>query len=131
MDEEKLKEYPTYNALEREALVWGVPVYWFAVIFFLITIGSFLLVLLFSWKVGLVWSVLLAVVFLVVRVMCELDSKAMKRYEKFMKRIWLNITHGRNLFLTPYNANWKKVLRTRQALSFVYSKRHNSTKDGD
>ncbi|HHU1575860.1 TPA: VirB3 family type IV secretion system protein [Escherichia coli] len=131
MDEENFKEYPTYNALEREALVWGVPVYWFAVIFFLITIGSFVLWLIFSWKVALAWSVILAVVFIVVRIMCELDSKAMKRYEKFIKRIWLNITHGRNLFLTPYNANWKKVLLTRQAIAFVFDKRHKTNKDGD
>lgn len=123
MEEEKLKEYLTYNALEREALVWGVPVYWFAVIFFLITIGTFLLVLIFGWKVGVVWAVFLAIVFIVVRILCELDSKAMKRYEKCMKRVWLNITHGRSLFLTPYNANWKAVARTRQAISFVLEKR--------
>lgn len=124
-EEEKLQEYTTFNAMEREALMWGIPVYWFAVISFSFLIGTFLICLLLGWKAALIWGIFLAVIFIIVRVLCELDSKAMKRVEKLFKRIWMNIKYGRSLFLTPYNRNWNDVVRKRQALNFVFDKREN------
>lgn len=96
----------TYNGMGREAIYWGVPIAPFATV----AVVSLLLTAITTFLFG-VWGLLGlapgALLLVVIRFACALDSKALDRIRFMYRRGRLNRRYGRPLLLTPYNPKWR------------------------
>ncbi|MCS4315582.1 type IV secretory pathway VirB3-like protein [Pseudomonas sp. BIGb0381] len=107
-EEEKVLLYPSYNAMSRPAMFWGVPImplvglFLAAVIVFVITFT----LLSFVWALVALLPFVIAVCGL--RIMTSIDDRYIRRVLFSVHRLWLNLKHGKQLLLTPYSPLWSQ-----------------------
>jgi type IV secretion system protein VirB3 len=83
--------YATYNSLNRNPLVWGVPILILISLGFLIVLSAFIgAILLGDWR-ALIVPVLLALIVLFIKVACMDDSKAVESLKWNFKGVWTRI----------------------------------------
>lgn len=98
-------EFETHNAMGRVAMFAGVPVFplLFLIMGFAVTL--FASIYLWGW-----WGLLPPVPFVLavigLRLICERDDKAMRRFWFQRLRSRLNHKYGRHLLITPRNPQW-------------------------
>ncbi|WP_081036964.1 VirB3 family type IV secretion system protein [Pseudomonas corrugata] len=107
-EEKKVLLYPSYNAMSRPAMFWGIPImplvglFLAAVIVFVITAT----LLSFIWALASLLPFVVAVCGL--RIMTSIDDRYVRRVRFSVHRLWLNFKHGRQLLLTPYSPLWSQ-----------------------
>lgn len=107
MDEDQTLKFETHNGMARVAMFAGVPV--FALLFLVVggVISLFTGIYMLGWW-GLTFAVpsVLALIFL--RLICQKDDKAFRRFWFWRRRKALDRQYGRLLLLTPRNPVWRK-----------------------
>ena len=113
MEEEELS-FDSYNAMGRTASYAGVPQFVIlGIIVFAIVITG-LSCLIFGWF-GLVALIIPAAIFIIVRIICETDSRFLTRLRFMLRRYFRNLIYGRALLITPTNSRWKQFYGRRIA----------------
>lgn len=106
--------FDSYNAMGRTASYAGVPQF---VLLGIIAIGIIVTGLsctFFSWY-GLIALVIPVTLFVVVRIVCETDSRFLTRLSFMLRRYIRNMVYGRALLITPCNPRWKNFYGRRIA----------------
>ncbi|HCA7081280.1 TPA: hypothetical protein MX214_004482 [Citrobacter sedlakii] len=104
MEEEDLS-FDSYNAMGRTASYAGVPQFvLLGIIGFGIAVTG-LSCTLFDWF-GLIALVIPVTMFVVVRIVCETDSRFLTRLRFMLGRYVRNMVYGRALLITPCNPRW-------------------------
>lgn len=105
-DEEALT-FETHNAMSRVAMFCGIPL--FPLIFLVIGLAVSLFAGIYFWGW---WGLCPPVPFLLamigLRMICERDDKAMRRFFFHRRRYWMNWKYGRHLLITPRHAKWRE-----------------------
>ncbi|EHO4880165.1 VirB3 family type IV secretion system protein [Escherichia coli] len=102
----EILEFDTNNAMNRVAMFAGIPVFAFL---FLVVIGC---ILTFSsvWMWGW-WGFIVTIPFILaivgLRIICERDDKAFRRFRFQLRRWKMNRKYGRHLLLTSRNPRWR------------------------
>lgn len=97
--------FDSYNAMGRTASYAGVPQF---VLLGIIGLGVFLTGLscvFFDWY-GLIALIIPVTIFVVVRIICESDSRFLTRLMFMLRRYMRNMVYGRALLITPCNPRW-------------------------
>lgn len=106
--------FDSYNAMGRTASYQGVPQF---VILGILVFGIVLTgicCVLFSWY-GLIAIIVPMILFVVVRIVCESDSRFLTRLRFMLRRYIRNMIFGRSLLITPYNPRWNQFYGRRIA----------------
>ncbi|EKT0321327.1 hypothetical protein QDF68_004129 [Klebsiella pneumoniae] len=104
MDEQDLS-FDSYNAMGRTASYAGVPQF---VLLGIVGLGIVITALsctLFGWY-GLIALIIPVTMFVVVRIICETDSRFLTRLRFMLRRYMRNMVYGRALLITPCNPRW-------------------------
>jgi type IV secretory pathway VirB3-like protein len=112
--EEKELSFDSYNAMGRTATYAGVPQFVLLGIIFLGIIITAIACTLFSWY-GLLALFIPVILFTVVRIACESDSRFLTRLRFMLGRYIRNMIYGRALLITPYNPRWEQFYGRRIA----------------
>lgn len=113
MEDEKLS-FNSYNAMGRTASYWGIPQF---VLLGIMAIGIVIAAIscaLFSWF-GLFSLIIPVTMLIVVRIICETDSRFLTRLRFMLRRYIRNMIYGRALLITPCNPRWKNFYGRRIA----------------
>ncbi|MDP4987942.1 MAG: VirB3 family type IV secretion system protein [Porticoccaceae bacterium] len=107
------KSFPSYNAMSRPAMWWGMPIMPMIGLF-LSGILSFVITAL---VLSFIWGVVIALPFLValcaLRLMTAIDDRYIRRMWFALRRLRLNRKYGKQLLLTPINSMWTKYYAAR------------------
>ncbi|WP_289347194.1 hypothetical protein [Pantoea stewartii] len=106
--------FDSYNAMGRTASYQGVPQF---VILGILVFGIVLTgigCVLFGWY-GLIAIIVPMILFVVVRIVCESDSRFLTRFRFMLRRYIRNMIFGRSLLITPYNPRWNQFYGRRIA----------------
>ncbi|PLO03108.1 hypothetical protein CWM94_00140 [Klebsiella pneumoniae] len=106
MEEDQTLKFETHNGMARVAMFAGIPV--FALLFLVVggVISLFIGIYSFGWW-GLTFALpaVLALIFL--RLICQKDDKAFRRFWFWRRRKKLDRQYGRLLLLTPRHSAWR------------------------
>lgn len=108
MSDQDKQIFPSYNAMSRPAMFWGMPIMPMIGLF-LAGILAFVVaasVLSFIW--GLVFCFPFVVCLVGLRFMTSIDDRYTRRMWFALRRVRLNLKYGKQLMLTPYNSMWSK-----------------------
>lgn len=130
MSEEDKKTFPSYNAMSRPAMFWGMPIMPMIGLFLGGVVSFIIAASLFSF----VWGMVILLPFVVglcgLRIMTSIDDRYMRRVWFAIRRLRLNMKHGKQLLLTPYNSMWSKFYAQRFSQQRFITGRKESSVDG-
>lgn len=113
MEDEDLS-FESYNAMGRTASYAGVPQFVLLGIFGIGLVLTGLSCSLFGWY-GLLALIIPVTLFVVVRIVCETDSRFLTRLGFMLRRYARNRVYGRALLITPCNPRWNQFYGKRIA----------------
>jgi hypothetical protein len=108
MSDKKRLLFDSYNAMSRPAMHWGIPIMPMIALFMggLVSFGAGAAI--FSWVWGLVFAFPFAVALLALRLITSIDDRYLRRIRFALRRLRLNMKHGKQLLLTPFNPKWSQ-----------------------
>lgn len=112
-------QYDSYAAMDRPAMWMDIPIIPGLVAFIL---GLIVLVVVgskFTFLWGAISSVPFVIAIIAMRAMMAFDDKMMRRIGFMIARKRLDLLHGRHLFLSPINSQWKQSYGQRNARQCV------------
>lgn len=106
-DKERLL-FDSYNAMSRPAMQWGIPIMPMIALVMggLVIFGA--VTAIFSWVWGLVIAFPFMVALLALRLITSIDDRYLRRVRFALRRMQLNMKHGKQLLLTPFNPKWSQ-----------------------
>ncbi|WP_426102993.1 VirB3 family type IV secretion system protein [Pseudomonas sp. PSPC3-3] len=125
MSDEKPLLFDSYNAMSRPAMYWGVPIMPMLGLVMATLVGFGIGAAIFDWVWGLIFAFPFLLALPVLRFFTSIDDRYMRRIRFALRRLRLNIKHGKNLLLTSYNPKWSQYYGKRFA-----QKRYVSGGDG-
>ncbi len=106
--------FDSYNAMGRTASYQGIPQFVLLGIIFLGIIITAISCSIFSWY-GLFALLVPITLLVIVRIVCETDSRFLTRFRFILKRYIRNMFYGRALLITPCNSKWEQFYGRRIA----------------
>jgi type IV secretory pathway VirB3-like protein len=108
MEEEKKKEleFNTYNGMGRTATYMGIPQFVLLGMFFFTPFFVGVCYAIFGFW-GLLSVLIPAALLLIIRALCEADSRFLLRLWWMVKRLWRNRKYGRGVLISPANPKWE------------------------
>ncbi|WP_080593291.1 VirB3 family type IV secretion system protein [Pseudomonas fluorescens] len=107
--------FESYNAMSRPAMYWGIPIMPMlgllmgAVLSFIVGMATL------SWVWGLVFAFPFVVGLLALRLITSVDDRYFRRVRFALRRLLLNLKHGKRLLLTSFNPKWSQYYGRRFA----------------
>ena len=126
VDSENKMEFDTFNAMDRPAMWFDIPIVPGLALF----LPGVLILLFVSVSISFMWGAILSAPFgaglIVLRFMTSIDDKFMRRVGFMIARKWREIWSGRHLLLTPYIPEWRKSYGKRYAQQHVIARKNAS-----
>lgn len=112
--------FDTHNAMSRVAMFCGVPL--FPLIFLVIGfVASLFAGIYFLGWWGLVFPMPFLGAIIGMRMLCERDDKAIRRFFFHRRRGRLNKQYGRHLVITPRNSKWREKYVRRLVKKHIFT----------
>jgi len=129
MSDKKRLLFDSYNAMSRPAMHWGIPIMPMIALFMGGLVSGGAAAAVFSWEWGLAFAFPFLVALLALRLITSIDDRYFRRIRFAFRRMRLNLTHGKQLLLTPFNPKWSQYYGRRFAQQ-RYVARGDSSSDG-
>lgn len=129
MSERKRLLFDSYNAMSRPAMHWGIPIMPMIVLFMGGLVSGGAAAAVFSWAWGLAFAFPFLIALLALRLITSIDDRYFRRIRFAFRRMRLNVIHGKQLLLTPFNPKWSQYYGRRFSQQ-RYVARGDSSPDG-
>jgi uncharacterized protein (DUF58 family) len=129
MSDYKKLTFDSYNALNRPAMFWGIPIMPMIGLLTLGLLSAGIAATLLPWWWGVVFAFPFAAALTALRFITSIDNRFLRRLWFMARRLRRNWKYGRQLLLTPVNPNWNKFYGKRFARQ-RYAARGKSTSAG-
>jgi hypothetical protein len=125
----KRGEYDSYAAMDRPAMWWDIPILPGLACFMLGLVVLVAVGTLSTFVWGAICSAPFAIAIIAMRTMTAFDDKFMRRIGFMIARKRLDFMHGRHLFLSPINSQWRQSYGKRNAQQCIIAEQAKSSAD--